>query len=353
MLPDGKCELIRAGTFDYSVNGQPGIDNPCLDTLHLLWSQKGNHMQSSTTLSSEDIPGRLVLGGHSFISQLGNDPKASEDEQIAIVNACLDAGISRFDTTYQPERKALGRVLEALGRRQEAKIFAWNFFTDFTADEPVGNPEPFQPHHMDIILEQLRSSHVDCLVAIPQEDDELNIRQVELVTEWQRRGYAHSLGLWAEDTPLTRRYRESGQFDVAIRPFNAATTHDAIDDLARFGRLGWETLVTSPFFRGWELDRIVAASVSRRGNPDVLRATLSDLMLRHALFKSHADGIIVAMRQVRWINRNLESIAKGPLSAWEQRELRKLYRLAEPRWWQRLPRPGRVLGKLVGRAGRY
>jgi aryl-alcohol dehydrogenase-like predicted oxidoreductase len=309
-------------------------------------------MQSSATPLCEGIPGRLVLGGHSFISQLGNDPPASEEEQIAIVDACLDAGIRRFDTTYQPERKALGRMLEALGRRHEAKVFAWNFFTDFAAGEPVGKPEPFQPHHMDIILDQLRSSHVDCLVVIPQEDETLNHRQAELVTEWRRRGYARSLGLWVEDTSMTRCYQASGQFDVAIRPFNVTTKADAIDDLTRFGRLGWETLVTSPFFRGWELDRIAAASVSRRGDPDVLRATLASLMLRHALFQSHADGVVVAMRQVRWIKRNLESVAKGPLTARERQELRKMCRLAEQRWWQRLRRPGQMLTKLARQAGR-
>ena len=70
----------------------------------------------------------LVLGGHSFIQQLGNDPAPDVDEQIEIVSTCLDAGITWFDTTYQPERVALGTVLKALGRRDEATIIAWNFF---------------------------------------------------------------------------------------------------------------------------------------------------------------------------------------------------------------------------------
>jgi len=245
-------------------------------------------MQSIATRLNEGIPDRLVLGGHSFISQLGNDPEASNDEQIAIVEACLDAGIHRFDTTYQPARKALGRILDALGRRHEAKIYAWNFFTDFKADEPVGKPEPFQPYHMDLMLAQLRSSHIDCLVVIPQEDDELNGRQVELVTGWRRSGYVRSLGLWVEDAQLTRRYQESGQFEV---------------------------------------------------------------MLRHALFQSRADRVVVAMRQVRWVQRNLESIAKGPLTVQEQQELRKLCRLAEPRWWQDLRRPRRMMGRLARRLG--
>ena len=48
----------------------------------------------------------LILGGHSFIQQLGNDPQPSEATQLAIVAACLDQGITWFDTTYQPERLA-------------------------------------------------------------------------------------------------------------------------------------------------------------------------------------------------------------------------------------------------------
>src|SRR5207245_5590621 len=81
-----------------------------------------------------EIP--LILGGHSFISQLGNDPPASEQEQHRIVETCLDHGIRWFDTTYQPERVALGNVLHALGRRGEATILAWNFFTDFSPGDP-------------------------------------------------------------------------------------------------------------------------------------------------------------------------------------------------------------------------
>src|SRR5947208_2361680 len=89
---------------------------------------------------SVDIP--LVLGGHSFITQLGNDPPASEQEQCAIVETCLNCGIRWIDTTYQPERIALGNALDRLGRRGETSILAWSFFKDFTPAEPVGEPAP-------------------------------------------------------------------------------------------------------------------------------------------------------------------------------------------------------------------
>ena len=35
----------------------------------------------------------LILGGHSFIRQLGSDPHATEGEQAEIVAACLDQGM--------------------------------------------------------------------------------------------------------------------------------------------------------------------------------------------------------------------------------------------------------------------
>ena len=71
---------------------------------------------------------KLGLGGHSYMQQLGNDPKPAFEEQCEIVSACLDNGIRLFDTTYYQERVALGGILERLERRGEARIMAWNFF---------------------------------------------------------------------------------------------------------------------------------------------------------------------------------------------------------------------------------
>src|SRR5690242_2627120 len=87
----------------------------------------------------------LILGGRSFISQLGNDPPASEEEQQQIVQACLENGIRWFDTTYRPERIALGKVLDVLGMRSEANILAWNFFTDFSFGDHRGKAEYYRP----------------------------------------------------------------------------------------------------------------------------------------------------------------------------------------------------------------
>jgi hypothetical protein len=112
----------------------------------------------------------LVLGGHSFIAQLGSDPLASEEEQLHIVEACLEHKIRWFDTTYRPERVALGRTLAALDRRAEATVLGWNFFADFLPGESVGEAACYRPESIEIILEDLRMSWVDCLVMVPGEE---------------------------------------------------------------------------------------------------------------------------------------------------------------------------------------
>lgn len=287
---------------------------------------------------THEVP--LILGGHSFISQLGNDPAVSEQGQRRIVESCLEHGIRWFDTTYQPERRALGTALHTLGRRDEATILAWNFFTDFAPGDSVPEPEYYHPEHIDIILNQLRTAWVDCLVVLPLDDAEENQRQEELVTEWRRKGYVRSLGLWVPNRAAVERYGAGNPFRFAIRPFNI-TTDDAAPVFTACKMRGWETIATSPFSRGWELDEILAAASARRyGDVESLRSVLADLMLRFSLFQRDVDRVIVAMRKVEWVVRNVESVARGPLTAEEHRRLRRLRALTDkkPRWWQRLVR---------------
>ena len=289
--------------------------------------------------SVPDLP--LVLGGHSFIRQLGNDPLVSEQEQCAIVEACLDGGIRWLDTTYQPERIALGDMLHRLGRRNEATILAWSFFRHFTPSEPVGEAECYRPEHIEIILEQLRTPYVDCLVVIPVEDPDRNQQQIELATDWRNKGYARSLGLWVGDLSKSdiEPYGERNSFQFAILPVNI-TTPAAAATLAVCKKIGLETLATSPFFRGWELERMVAEGCIRGyGEREAVLCRIADLMLRFSLFHSDVDRVIVGMRKLDWISRNAESVAKGPLTADEYRWLQRLHAQVERRrWWQRVRR---------------
>ena len=271
---------------------------------------------------SAEMP--LILGGHSFISQLGNDWPASEEEQQRIVQTCLEHDIRWFDTTYRPERVALGKALDVLGRRHEATILAWNFFTDFSPGDPVGEAEYYRPEHIEIILEELRTSYVDCLVMVPLGNPAENQRQEELLMDWQKKGYVHSLGLWISGPLLVERYRYREPFRFAIGPFNI-TTPNASSTFAAYKRFGWETIATSPFVRGWELDRrITEASLRGYGDAESLRPRLADLMLRFSLFQSNVDRVIVAMRKLEWVSSNAASVSRGALTGDELLWLERL-----------------------------
>jgi aryl-alcohol dehydrogenase-like predicted oxidoreductase len=172
------------------------------------------------------------------------------------------------------------------------------------------------------------------------DDAEENQRQLDLMVEWRRKGYVRSLGLWIEDPAAIERHRNQDPFRFVVRPFNV-TTDDAAPVFATCKRSGWETIATSPFLRGWELDRIITAAAARgHGDAETLRPAVADLMLRFSLFQRDVDRVIVAMRRVEWVMRNLESVSRGPLSAQERRWLQHLRGLTakKHRWWQRLVR---------------
>lgn len=262
-------------------------------------------------MTGQEIP--LVLGGHSFISQLGSDPLASERTQIEIVEACLDNGICWFDTTYQPERIALGRALKALGRRHQAKIIAWNFFADFGPGDEVGGPSTYQPHHIDLMLEQLETDYIDRLVVHAMGDEEENRRQEALAQTWQAKGYVGSLGVWHPGQDALEQYGTRNPYSFMVRPYSV-TTPDAAPAFAACKQLGWENLACSPFKRGWEVDRLV-----ERAGP-ASRARLVDHMLRYSVFQPNVDRLIVAMRKTDWVRANVDSYQRGPLAA-------------DERWW--------------------
>ena len=265
-------------------------------------------------MPDREVP--LVLGGHSFISQLGSDPPLTEREQIAIVGACLDNGIRWFDTTYQPERVALGRALAALDRRDEATIVAWNFFRDFGPGDEVGGPDYYRAHHIDLLLAQLQTDRIERLVVHAMGDEQENGRQEALAMSWQAKGYVGLLGVWHPGADAVERYGARNPYRFMVRPYNV-TTRDAAPAFAASVALGWETLACSPYVRGWELDRLVKGAGARCGSAGI-RAKLADHMLRYALFEPNVDRTIVAMRKVEWVGANVASYQKGPLTAEER-----------------------------------
>lgn len=263
---------------------------------------------------STEIP--LVLGGHSFISQMGNDRKPSEDAQVEIVDTCLDSGIRWFDTTYLPERRALGGVLNTLGRRAEATIMAWNFFKDFGDEDDEGKPELYQVHHIDEMLEQLQTDWIDVLVIRPLEYTKRNRSQEELIQNWQESKYVKRLGIWHPEPDAEETYLELNPYSAMVQSYNIAS-RGAVPAFSMAKRLGWETIACSPFIRGWKLDELVNRAVDREPGGQTegaLRSKVAGLMFRFSLFGENVDRLIVSIRRYEWIERNIESYQRGALT---------------------------------------
>jgi aryl-alcohol dehydrogenase-like predicted oxidoreductase len=263
----------------------------------------------------------LGLGGHSFISQLGNEPMPSLGAQRDIVEACLDNGIRWFDTTHRPERVGLGRALEALGRRDEAKIIAWNFLEDVGSgpDDKLDRPRRFEAGVLEELLAQLRTDYIDGLVIheLDKKDDPASEAKIEaeqeaVAVDWLKRGSVRQLGVWAPGGDAEEKYGIDNPYTFMLMPLNVRQRANA-PSFAASKRLGWTTFAVSPFIRGWELDSMVERALARGGDEGEVRSKLADLMLRFALFCPDVDYVVTGMRRVEWIAANVESVERGPL----------------------------------------
>ncbi|MBC8010204.1 MAG: hypothetical protein H7067_08910, partial [Burkholderiales bacterium] len=226
----------------------------------------------------------------------------------ALVATCLDHGIRHFDTTYRPERIALGASLARLGRRAEARLIAWNFFRDFDdSATDLGGPEAYREEHLASILADLRTDHLDELVVHRVADPTLDAAQESLAVRWQSAGHVGRLGIWCPGPAFsTTPTRHAYAFVVEPRnAFTPAVLHP--DPVEVYG--------TSPFVRGWQLDRLATS---------LPRATVADLLLRHAAFHPPITHLIVSMRRAALVAPNLASLARGPLSDAEQATLTRL-----------------------------
>jgi aryl-alcohol dehydrogenase-like predicted oxidoreductase len=260
----------------------------------------------------------MIVGGHSFIPELGNDPAIGLDAQISIVSECLDRGINCFDTTYEPERIALGRILQETGRRDEAMIIAWNFFKESSSAAYLVGPRPFEAAHLERLLSQLRTDYIDMLVVHPVGDAGDDERQLGVAETWVSAGHVGSLGTWKPCPRAADIFGRSNPYDFMVTVRNAKTPNS--DVFAACKTLGWRTVGTSPFDRGWLLDRLVEAEATRNGDPkgDV-RARIADALLRYSFMDPNVDHLMVGIRKKAWIGQNLESLDKGPLAEEEHR----------------------------------
>jgi aryl-alcohol dehydrogenase-like predicted oxidoreductase len=240
------------------------------------------------------------------MQQLGNDPKPAFEEQCEIVSACLDNGIHLFDTTYYQERVALGGILERLGRRGEARIMAWNFFKQPGREDDLVPHTPYEPHHLDMMLEELQTDRIDTLVVHADDDADRQRRGLELASDWMESGRVGSVALGMAKTRHLDVLREGHSVGCVLTPYNAFV-REAADVFAVAEAQAMEKIALSPFVRGWKLDEIGEDA-----------AEVSGILLRWVASQNLVDQVIVSMRKSRWVQANLDSVARGPLTEVEQ-----------------------------------
>ena len=282
-------------------------------------------------MTTTSIP--LALGGHTFISQLGNEPRPSEETRRAIVEACLDSGIVWFDTTHRPEREGLGSALTALGRRDEAHIIAWNFLDKVGTgpDDRLDRPKPYESGVLDDLLEQLQTDYIDALVVHeidksddPEADAQVERAQEAVAVEWLRQGRVKQIGVWEPGARAEEKYGPDNPYSFMLAPLNVKRTDNA-PAFVTSKRLGWTTFAVSPFIRGWELDAMVRAVLAREDEDETaVRAKLADLMLRFSLYHPDVDYVVTAMRRVEWVRANVASVERGSLTTSERTWLDEL-----------------------------
>ena len=255
----------------------------------------------------------LILGGHSFLQQLGNDPIPDVGLATEIVAACLDAGICWIDSTFRPERITLGAALSRLGRREEATITCWSHFGIFGPKDEHDMPVPLEPHHLDFMREDLQTDRIDAVVVSPVATRDCPERQPEqesVAARWKADGGVALLGTYRPGADADVRFGPDNPYDFQVQPHNIDEDASAVFRTSR--RLGWLNLACTPFGRGWTLDRI--ADQEGRIGDEGFRAHVADLMLRYSLFSPEVDRLIVAMRKPEWVIPNIESARRGPLS---------------------------------------
>lgn len=251
----------------------------------------------------------LGLGGHSFIEELGNDPAASFAEQCEIVSACLNSGVRIIDTTYYQERVALGKVLAEIGRREEAEILAWNFFSQAGKENELVDFTPYEPEHIDVMLRELQTSYIDVLVIHVHGDRVKFGNELELAESWIMEGKVKKAALGMAQLRHLNWLPDTHPISYVLAPYNAFQ-QDAAELFEAAKSRGMTTVALSPFIRGWKLDEIAAD-----------KNVTADILLRWVAHQPNVDHVIASMRKKEWVVANLHALERGPIHKQDQKLL--------------------------------
>nr|WP_275422569.1 aldo/keto reductase [Paenibacillus mucilaginosus] len=228
-------------------------------------------------------------------------------------------GIHGFDTTYYQERVHLGRILEELGRREEAMLMAWNFFQEEGREQETVSFTPYEPHHLAWQLEELRTTWLDMLVIHVHDEQERLMEELSLAAQWVRKGKIRQLALGMARAEHVERLPESHQVSYILTPYNFFHRQPGEAAFRSARQRGIRCIALSPFVRGWKLEKLAGS-----------RADNASLLLRWLTGKPEVDGVVVSMRNKDWVGANLAAERAGQLSVRELQELEEKLRVLSP-----------------------
>ena len=185
----------------------------------------------------------------------------------------------------------------------------WNFFRQPGKEDDLVPYTPYEPRHLDMMLEELQTDCIDTLVVHADDDaDDADgqRRELELAWDWMESGRVGSVALGMAKARHLDVLPEGHPVGCVLTPYNAFA-REAADAFAVAKAQGMEKIALSPFIRGWKLEDI--------GEDP---AEVSGILLRWVASQGLVDQVIVSMRKSRWVQANLDALARGPLTEEEQ-----------------------------------
>ena len=181
-----------------------------------------------------------------------------------------------------------------------------------TWDSAEDRPQLITASTLEQWKSELRTDRLDWVCVHELGEDRVydNREQQELCATWLQQEKISRLGIWNPGADAAEKYGHNTPYSFMIRPFNIANS----DSSAFYSchELGWDCYTCSPFVRGWDLDKLVDAGGDCSDCMSVAR--VADHMLRFSLHQPFSSGLVSASRRVEWLDANLESVKRGPLS---------------------------------------
>jgi hypothetical protein len=297
------------------LDRRPGLSIPEVDTVFLT------HFHGDHRFGKDAFPEAEWLMAGEEVSASRDEPPENDDDRrvldrlreapgdLASLLAVAFGILLPKDASCEELRVSLARhVLSTEFARTISHPLPPELSSVYLAEEePAAETcaahTPYEPHHLDIMLEELQTDFIDTLV-VHADDADGQRRKLELARDWMESGRVRCVALGMAKARHLDALPEGHPVCGVLTPFNVFA-RDAADAFIK--AQGMERIALSPFVRGWKLDEI--------GEDP---AEVSGILLRWVASQDLVDHVIVSMRKSEWVRANLDAVARGPLTEEEQ-----------------------------------